>query len=145
MRRLGKFFRLSGGEKRRFLEAAFWLTIFRAAVLCVPFRVIAGLLGRQRGETAVTFSGPAARGEVLAVARALRVMGRSLPWESTCLVKAAAGKRMLSRRSIPATLYLGVARDDVHQVAAHAWLRSGDVILTGAEERARYTVICTFV
>lgn len=144
MRRLGKFFRLSGGEKRRFVEAAVWLTVFRVAVSCVPFRVIAGLLGRERGETAVAFPDPAGRGEVLAVARALKVMGRSLPWESTCLVKAAAGKRMLSCRSIPATLYLGVARDDVNAVAAHAWLRSGDVILTGAEERDRYTVICTF-
>jgi len=144
MQRLGKFFRLSGGEKRLLLEAAFWLTVFRAAVSFVPFRVIAGFLGRKRGETAGTFPGPTGRGEVLAVARALRVMGRSLPWESTCLVKAAAGKRMLSRRSIPATLYLGVARDGVNKVAAHAWLRSGDVILTGAEERQRYTVICTF-
>ena len=144
MQRLGKFFRLSGGEKRLLLEAAFWLTVFRAAVSFVPFRVIAGLLGRKRGESAGTFPGPAGRGEVLAVARALRVMGRSLPWESTCLVKAAAGKRMLSRRSSPATLSLGVARDGVNKVAAHAWLRSGDVILTGAEERQRYTVICTF-
>ena len=144
MQRLGKFFRLSGSEKRRFLEAAFWLAVFRAAVSCAPFRVIAGSLGRERGETAGTFPDPAARGEVLAVARALKVMGRSLPWESTCLVKAAAGKRMLSGRSIPATLYRGVARDDVNEVAAHAWLRSGDVILTGAEERERYTVICTF-
>jgi hypothetical protein len=144
MQNLGKFMKLSGAEQRCFLEAALWLTVFRVAVLCVPFRAIAGCMGRQRGETGETFPDAATMREVMAVARALRVVSNRLPWACTCLVQAAAGKCMLYRRGIPATLYLGVTKDEDQKVIAHAWLRSGDVTLTGEKEKERYTVICTF-
>jgi len=53
---------------------------------------------------------------------------------------------MLSRRGISATLYLGVARDenDPGAMAAHAWLRCGEVILTGAGGVERFSAISSF-
>ena len=50
-------------------------------------------------------------------------------WESQCLVKAIAGMKMLERRQIESTLYLGTAKDELGKLIAHAWLRSGPFIL----------------
>jgi hypothetical protein len=53
---------------------------------------------------------------------------------------------MLKRRRIAATLYLGVAKkeSDPEGLAAHAWLRCGDVILTGAAGHLHFTVVAAF-
>ena len=50
-------------------------------------------------------------------------------WESQCLVKAIAGMKMLERRNIESTLYLGTAKDAKGQMyRSDAWLRSGPTI-----------------
>jgi len=144
MTRFVKFLKLSGREKGRFLEAAFWLGVYRAAILFVPFKKIAGRLGKHQAETDEAPLDVAVRQETLAVARAVRAMARRLPWDCKCLVQAAAGKRMLDRRRIPATLYLGAAKDEENKLIAHAWLRAGDVILAGKREMERFTVVSTF-
>jgi hypothetical protein len=53
---------------------------------------------------------------------------------------------MLGRRGINTTLYLGVARDEsgTEAMAAHAWLRCGAAILTGAGGVERYSAISSF-
>jgi hypothetical protein len=62
---------------------------------------------------------------------------------ATYLVQALAAKIMLTRRGICSTLYLGAAKAG-EGLAAHAWLRSGSVIVTGGPGRERFTVISTF-
>ena len=49
-------------------------------------------------------------------------------------------------RGLPATLYLAVAQDKAapEKLAAHAWLRCGDSILTGAGVREQFTVVSAF-
>ena len=42
------------------------------------------------------------------------------------------------------TVYLGLAKDDQEGLAAHAWIRSGDRILTGADAHDQFKVIATF-
>jgi hypothetical protein len=144
MARLAKFLKLSGRDKGRFLEAAFWLGVYRAAILIIPFKTIAGRLGKHMAETDTAPLDAAVQRETLAVSRALRTMGRHLPWECKCLVQAAAGKRMLDRRRIPATLYLGAAKNEEKKLIAHAWLRAGDMILMGSAGMDRFTVVGAF-
>ena len=60
-------------------------------------------------------------------------MSRYTFWESQCLVKAIAAMKMLERRQIESTLYLGTAKDENGKLIAHAWLRSGPFYITGAE------------
>jgi hypothetical protein len=50
---------------------------------------------------------------------------------------------MLRRRHATNTLYLGVYKD-IESFAAHAWLRSGDLIVTGGPEHERFTVIACY-
>ena len=75
---------------------------------------------------------------------AVRAMARRTPWESACLVRAVAAKRMLRRRGIPSTLYLGLARDESRELEAHAWLRCGSHLLAGQPGHERYAVVSTF-
>jgi hypothetical protein len=51
---------------------------------------------------------------------------------------------MLQRRDISSTLYFGLAKDSNRGVKAHAWVRSGARILTGAEGHEDFEVVATF-
>ena len=64
--------------------------------------------------------------------------------ESECLVKAIAGMKMLEKRNIESTLYLGTAKDENGELIAHAWLRSGPFYISGAEVMERFTVVAKF-
>jgi hypothetical protein len=66
--------------------------------------------------------------------------------QSVCLPQAVATQWMLKRRRIAGTLYLGVAKDETQpeKLAAHAWLRCGTFILTGAAGHRQFTVVATF-
>ena len=74
----------------------------------------------------------------------MATVARHLPWDCTCLAQALAGKAMLRVRGVPSTLYLGLAKTGEVQLQAHAWLRCGERILTGWQEKGRFTVIATF-
>jgi hypothetical protein len=54
---------------------------------------------------------------------------------------------MLRRRRLPGTLYLGVAKpaaNDVRKIDAHAWVRCGPDLLTGAAGHERFAVVASF-
>ncbi|MBW7458870.1 lasso peptide biosynthesis B2 protein, partial [Paenibacillus sepulcri] len=74
----------------------------------------------------------------------INTVSRHTPWESKCLVRAIAGMKMLERRRIDSTLYMGTAKDKTGQLIAHAWLRSGPVYITGAEVMNRFIVVQKF-
>ena len=52
------------------------------------------------------------------------------PWESKCLVRALTAQRLLKKKHISTTLYLGVKTED-NKMLAHAWLRTGKMYVTG--------------
>ncbi len=78
------------------------------------------------------------------ISSAIHLMSRYTWWESRCLVKAIAGMKMLERRRIESTLYLGTGRDEKGKMVAHAWLRSGTSYISGQEEMHRYAVVGVF-
>ena len=143
MRRILRFFRKPAREKRLILEATLFLGLARFAILFIPFKVKARYLGAHMKKTP---NRPVAthKNALIAVARAIQTAGRHAPWECVCLGRSIAGKLMLNRRKIPATLYLGVAKDDDKNLIAHAWLRSGDMMVTGGREAPDFTMVSTF-
>jgi hypothetical protein len=143
MQKLIKFIRLNGFERRLFVEAFIWLGIARLTILIVPFRRLAPYLGRHMVESDETVS-PRNDDLRTKAAWALQTAAHYTPWESKCLVQAVAGKTMLKLRGVPSTLYLGLAKKENRELNAHAWLRSGDIILTGARGMGHYTVVATF-
>jgi hypothetical protein len=129
--------------KWMFVEAYFYLAWGRVFKL-LPFSKVAPTLGSHMKETSHTSCTEQDLLLLRKVSKAVHAMSRVTWWESQCLVKAIAAMKMLERRGIPSTLYLGSGRDDKGQMVAHAWLRSGSYILTGKEGHEKYAVVGIF-
>lgn len=130
--------RLASRDGVQIAEAIAYLALARLAVIVLPFRVLAPRLGVHRAETPPgTVLDPESRRVAWAVAAA----ASRTRWRSDCLEQAIAAKAMLRRRGIANTLYLGMAGDPV---AAHAWLRVGDLNVTGGRDVAHYAVVASF-
>ena len=126
------------------IEALGALVITRCTLLVVPFRWVAVRLGQPMALTGPTLT--ARQNESAGrVEWALAAAASRLPWTSTCFVRAIAATVMLRRRGVPSTIYLGVATQaGGTALDAHAWVRCGTRIVTGAAEACRYEVIATF-
>jgi len=140
-----KWRRRSGTERLLLLEAFVLLGVARLLVLTIPFRWLAASLGKHMQESATQVDAAALQ-HALMVGQAVRTAAKYTPWDSVCLPQAVAGQWMLKRRHIAGTLYLGVMKADAkpQQLAAHAWLRYGDVILTGKAGHRQFKVVATF-
>lgn len=136
------FLSMNMGMKLLLFEAFFYLGWARV-LKAVPFSKVAPSLGVRMAETdfSINFDHKAS---IKHIARAVHIMSRYTWWESMCLVKAIAGMKMLERRGIESTLYLGTARDEAGNMIAHAWLRSGPYYISGAEEMNKFAVVATF-
>lgn len=118
------------------LEALLALMLAWVLVFVFPFRWTAGLFGGTGTPEATrpsTTVDPATLPRAEVMARRMRRVAAGLPWHSTCLVLAVAGKLLLARRGLAGgAIRLGVRKEN-GALAAHAWLVYGPVILTGAE------------
>lgn len=131
--------------KTKFLliEALYYLGWARM-MINKPFSSFSHLLGTMALETQ-KYENKNQVSSLKNVYQAIRIMSKHTFWESKCLVQAIAGMKMLERRKIDSTLYLGTAKDkDSGKMIAHAWLRSGSFYVTGKEGMERFTVVAKF-
>lgn len=141
--RKGKvFLTLPLSTKLLYMEAYVLLGWARILKL-LPFSKVAPSLGEYMKETPYTIVEEASP-ILIHVSRAVRTMSRFTLWESRCLVMAIAAMKMLERRGISSTLYMGTAKEEDGRLVAHAWLRSGNKTLTGAEGKERYAIVGMF-
>lgn len=130
-------------HRLRVLEAACMLGSARVLLRVLPFRVIMRLAGGVRADQTPAAAHYSTRNAIAAgVGRALRRAESRLPWKSTCLVQALAGRFMLMRRGVASTLVLGVARQN-GSIQAHAWLVCDGAVCGGAES-GRFQPIASF-
>jgi hypothetical protein len=140
-----KWRRRNRTERMLLLEAFFLLGLARMGVLILPFRWLAKSLGQHMKEDQTPLL-PADLKLARMIGAAIRSAANYTPWGSVCLPQAVAAKWMLKRRRIPATVYLGLMKDKTttEKLAAHAWIRCGSIIITGAQGHYQYTVVSTF-
>src|SRR5262249_7730157 len=69
--------------------------------------------------------------DVKRLAWAIAALAPNVPWRSDCLIRAVAADRWLRRLNLQPNFYLGVAKDQQGNLVAHAWLRYGDMAVTG--------------
>lgn len=133
-------------ERGLLLEALILLGLMRAAILLFPFQRIARWLKLITGEPPPCQLTNPQQDLAERVGWAIRAASARTIWQSTCLVQALAGAHMLQRRQLPANLTLGVAQNGEFKegFAAHAWLRCGNLILTGEGGHEQYRVVSTF-
>ena len=82
---------------------------------------------------------PLAGSDVERLSWAIAVAAQHVPWRSDCLIRTIAADRWLRRHHLQPDFHLGVAKDEQGVFVAHAWLRYGDVTVTGGrhEQYAR--------
>lgn len=125
-----------------FLEAYMFLGWARI-LKKVPFQKVAPMLGDHMNETPYYSEDNNTR-TIKNISNAIQIMSKYTFWESQCLVRAMAGMKMLERRGIESTLYLGTARDEEGKMIAHAWLRSGSYYISGSEGMEKFTTVSMF-
>lgn len=136
-----KYLQISWSDKWLVLYVFILLAIVRSVLLLVPFRYITVYLGKHMEES------PCVEGNgdfIKRVGWAIQVASKYTPWESKCLVQAITGKVLLRHRRLQNTMYLGVAKDRDNQMIAHAWLRSGNKLVTGNCNSSLFTVVAKF-
>jgi hypothetical protein len=142
-RKIIKFFRIPWPEKWLLAETLCLTGVVRLSIILLPFRWLSPMLGQHMME-----SPSEEEAGILDAARqvgwAVDTASRYTPWASKCLVQAIVGKVLLRQRGISNTLYLGVGQEEGEGLTAHAWLRSGNIILTGSHGRERFTVVGKF-
>jgi len=127
-------------KKVLLLMATFVLTaFFRFLILLFPFRMIARFIGTEGIETDYDISNDSSY-KIRTVSWAVIKISAYTPWKSNCMVQALAAQLLLKIFSIPTTLYLGVAKKESNLIA-HAWLRSGYMIVTGGENKETFEPI----
>lgn len=141
IRPLARFLRLPAPERRTLAEAVLLCTVAGVLLKLLPFRRIAGRLGRHMAVSPPE-SDAARQTQVARVGWAIAAAARYLPWRPVCLPQAVTAQWMLRRRGIPSTLYLGA--DPARGYDAHAWVRAGTTIVTGGPLEDRYAVVSSF-
>ncbi|MDF2858647.1 MAG: hypothetical protein K0Q87_4498 [Neobacillus sp.] len=142
MKKLRIFLTLDMATKLLFLEAFVFLGWARI-LKSISFSKVAPSLGEKMSET--TFAEKESDRKLLKqIAQAIDITSRYTYWESKCLVRAIAAMKMLEKRKIESTLYLGTAKDEQGRMIAHAWLRSGPYYITGIEGMDKFVVIGKF-
>ena len=77
---------------------------------------------------------PSAKIDVERLSWAIAVAAHYVPWRSDCLIQVMAADRWLRRHHLCPDFYLGVAEVKQGVFAAHAWLRYGDLTITGGRD-----------
>lgn len=83
---------------------------------------------------------PVGAGRVAHLSWAIRSAAAHVPWRSDCLIQVIAANQLLRRYGYHPSFYLGVAKEPDRELAAHAWLRCGDTIVTGGSVE-RFSVL----
>ena len=78
------------------------------------------------------------------LSKTFRRVVRFTTWTITCFDRSITAKYLLKRKGMQSTLYLGVAKESPNRITAHAWLRCGNIIVTGKEEMGRFTRMVCF-
>lgn len=137
----GAWQRRSWGERCLLVEAICWLGLMRLLVLLLPFQWLLVLLRLQHRPLSTPLPAPVAPQAVEPMQRAIQAASGYTPWTSNCLAQALAAHRMLYRRRLTSTLYIGVAKPVDQSLTAHAWLRCGEVFVTGEAGWRHFTPI----
>lgn len=143
IRKIRIFLCIKWYDKALLIQAFLLTGIARLVILFIPFEKYKRYIGKYKKETSFELNSKEYR-IIKRVAWAVNIVSRKTPWESKCLVQALTAQRMLKRRKICSTLYLGVNKDAKNTMNAHAWLRCGEVFVTGGYNRDEFKEVAKF-
>ncbi len=137
------FFRLKNRMKWMFFKAYILCGYYRFVILFVPFNKLAKKMGAIGTETSSDFD-ETHLPYIRSVRRSVIYASKNTPWESLCMVQALAAQRMLNAKKIDSTIYFGLAKNEMNEPIAHAWLKHGGKIVVGEKGMNRFSVVAMF-
>jgi hypothetical protein len=137
------FLKLNWFSKIELLEAFFLSAMARVIILKAPFKKYKKHLGIYNEETSYEINLNDYK-TIKRIAWTINTISKYTPWESKCLVQAMTAQRMLNRRKLSSTLYLGVNKAKDNSMQAHAWLRCGQLIVTGGYNKKEFKEVARF-
>jgi len=135
-----KFFLVSNRDKLFYFEAFTISLWIRFCIFFFPFKFYKNTLGKLQNVANQEIS-PDILDFALKIKNTVLTVCNHTPWESKCLVQAITCKIILKRRGINTTIYLGVSNKENQKLLAHAWLKLGDVILTGSRGHKKFKIV----
>lgn len=139
--RLKKFLNLPISDKCILLESYIMLGYGRFMVLMFPFNRIKLLLEKDLDKMVDGNGINDNINKVKQVKWCVEIMSEHTPWKSNCFAQAIAAQNMLKRRGIPGTVFFGVAKEVDQTLSAHAWLKCGEIYVTGDKYRTAFNAV----
>jgi len=146
--KFGTFWHLPGQEKVWLLCLFLYSGVVRLALLILPFRWLAPLLGvhHKNHQLSPLVAQPMLHA-ASRIGRIVEIATRYTPWESKCLVQAILVRTMFACYKIPYVLHLGtvLTRGEKRSMKGHAWVKVGPRIVIGRKGHFQYAVVSSFV
>jgi hypothetical protein len=134
---LRKYRRLPAADRRLLVMSALLLGAVRLGLWLLPFQTVRRLLASMTGVTTTLHD--TEQTSIERIAWAVAEASQSIP-RATCLTQALAMQVLLGWQGHAARLCIGVARSDIGQFQAHAWVEcQGRVVIGGADAPSRFT------
>jgi len=119
----------SNPNKKITISVWLYAAWFRFCIRFIPMKYLRKHFGAEGEETSMEGTTEDYRYAKL-ISRYVNRSADNTPWESKCLVRALTAQRLLKKKKIPTTMYLGVKTED-GKMLAHAWIRTGSLYVTG--------------
>lgn len=138
-KKIFRFFSLAANEKWLFLEAVYLALWSRIFIGFFPFKKFAVHLGNARE---IKLDSTAHNNLLIKdICNAMKRSSRYLPFKRKCLIDAVIVKKMLEKRGIKTTLYLGVSKKEQNEMIAHAWLVLGNEVIVGKQGMEKFVPV----
>jgi hypothetical protein len=142
-KKIKSFLKRSTGDKLLLLKSFILCGLVRIFILLIPFKRLKKHIGIHNEESSFDIDNSHYK-FIKKVAWAVNRASQLTPWQSKCLVQAITAQRILMAHNIYSTLYLGLAKGGEKEIIAHAWLRSGALIVTGYSEMGNFKEVARF-
>jgi Transglutaminase-like superfamily len=141
-----KYYSIDKTERKILNRTFFWLIYAFVLVRFIPLKWFSRLLGEfnqpllEGGKEVVVEINSKQKELIQVQKKNIRRWKRILPWKVKCFEEAIAAKNILEKYKIKSSLFLGVAKETDKKLKAHAWLKSGDVFITGEKGHKQYVI-----
>lgn len=134
MSKIKKFFDLSPEDRHRLINAFLLVGVVRIALQLLPFELVRRWLANRSRVTINAKFGVTDR-----LLWAVQVASRHILGDKPCLTQALVAQMLLGQHGMVTDLHIGVAKNHLDELQAHAWLEyDGKVIIGDLRDLSRY-------
>lgn len=145
--KLRVFLKLRRRRKIFLIQSLFLMPVFQGCIKYIPLKYLIKVLrlkttNHTLGDGSYTLRDIAIIRDISWTVDTIASHFPRLP--AACLSQAITAKIILRQYNIPTVLFLGVKNDKRQGLKAHAWLISGNLIITGNKHKSAFTSVSCF-